>query len=81
MSGLGDRIKALGGRVLGKKMSSLILSRKTLHIGRDALHRDPSPCERPLAIFNILRKIFLRVLCASSERSERVVNSFFLVLS
>jgi hypothetical protein len=44
-----DRFKALCGAVLVKKASSLVFFTKTLHIGHDALHRDPSPGEGPFS--------------------------------
>ena len=46
----GDRLKAPCGGVLGDKISKLSFSPKTLHMGHDALHRDPSFYEGPLAI-------------------------------
>ena len=46
---LTDRFKALCGAVLGKKASSLIFYPTALHIGHDALHRDPSPGEGPFS--------------------------------
>ena len=49
MGGLRDRVKALCGEVLKKKISELIFFPRTLHIGPDATHRDPSPCEGPFS--------------------------------
>ncbi len=44
-----DRVKATCGAVLGKKKSSLIFFPAALHIGHDALHRDPSSGEGPFS--------------------------------
>ena len=44
-----DRVKVSCGAVLGKKISSLVFFPTALHIGRDALHRDPSPGEGPFS--------------------------------
>ena len=60
----------------------LILSPRTLHIGRDALHRDPSPCEGPFSDPEIFPEKSFSVFSApratlSQVEGERVVNPFF----
>jgi hypothetical protein len=47
--GCKDRFKGLCEGAPRDKISELILSLGTLHIGPDATHRDPSPCEGPLS--------------------------------
>jgi hypothetical protein len=66
-----DRLKAPCGGVLGDKISELSFSPKTLHMGHDALHRDPSFYEGPLAIL-----VFSRgsLSVHSVSRAQRVVN-------
>ena len=79
---LRDRVKASCGEALGNKISSLILLPAALHIGRDALHRGPSPSEGPFSDPTASSGKSISVFSVS--RAERAVNpvffSFFLVI-
>jgi hypothetical protein len=82
----GDRVKALCGAVLGDKICSLILSLRTLYIGRDALHRDPSLCEGPFSDPTISSGKFFSVFSAplatlSRVEGARAVNYSFFAFS
>jgi len=65
--------------VLGKKTSSLIFFSAALHIGRDALHRDPSPSEGPFSDPTASSRKSISVFSVS--RAERVVNPYSFVFS
>ena len=60
-----DRVKASCGAVLGKKISELILSPTSVHIGLDALHRGPSPCEGPFSDSSTFLEVFFSVFSVS----------------
>jgi hypothetical protein len=66
-------------RVLGDKISSLIFFPRPLHIGRDALHRDPSLCEGPCPDPAISSAKSLSVF--SAPLAKRVVNLTFLLVA
>jgi hypothetical protein len=65
-----DRSKAPFGGVWGDKISKLSFSPKILHMGHDALHRDPSFYEGPLAILLFSRGSF-SVFSVSRARPAR----------
>jgi len=73
------RAKALCGAVLHKKISELIFLCAALHIGRDALHRDPSPCEGPFRDPTVSSGKSISVF--SVPLAKRMVNPFFFVFS
>ena len=76
---LRDRVKASCGVVLGKKTSSLIFFPAALHIGRDALHRGPSPSEGPFS--DPTASSGKSISAFSVSRAERAVNPVFFAFS